>query len=256
MTEAESWSIVQVAQISGVTSRTLRHYGEIGLLPPAYIGANGYRYYRQEQLLRLQQILVLRELDVPLSAIAEAIDSDPDTVVALRRHHGRLLAERDRLDRLANTVARTIADLEKKAGDPAPEVNRPANLFEGIDGSRYEDEARERWPEEFGSAQRFVATLTPDATARMGREMTAAMIRLAQFMAAGRPVADPFVQAEIDGHYRWICRFSRLTAGAYTNLGRMYVDDERFRSKFERIAIGMAEYQRDAMAEYARTRLR
>lgn len=65
-----AWSITAVAKMSGVTSRTLRHYDEIGLLPPAWIGGNGYRYYEDEQLLRLQQILVLRELGVGLSEIA------------------------------------------------------------------------------------------------------------------------------------------------------------------------------------------
>ena len=59
--------------MSGVTSRTLRHYHEIGLLDPAYVGANGYRYYEVEQLLRLQQILLLRELGVGLGEIADAI---------------------------------------------------------------------------------------------------------------------------------------------------------------------------------------
>ncbi|MEU6713733.1 MerR family transcriptional regulator [Nonomuraea sp. NPDC046802] len=52
-----AWSIAQVAQMSGVTSRTLRHYDEIGLLPPARVGGNGYRYYEEDQLLRLQQVL-------------------------------------------------------------------------------------------------------------------------------------------------------------------------------------------------------
>lgn len=58
-----SWSIQQVARVPGVTARTLRYYDEIGLLRPADVGANGYRYYDREQLLRLQQILLLRELD-------------------------------------------------------------------------------------------------------------------------------------------------------------------------------------------------
>ena len=134
-----AWSIAEVARMSGVTSRTLRHYDGIGLLAPAYVGGNGYRYYEVEQLLRLQQILLLRELGLGLSEIADAIGSQPGTVEALRRHHARLLAERDRLGVLARTVARTIAELE--GGDPVtqPKINRPENLFEGFDPSAYED---------------------------------------------------------------------------------------------------------------------
>ncbi|MGB3437424.1 MAG: MerR family transcriptional regulator [Actinophytocola sp.] len=78
-----AWSIAQVAKMSKVTSRTLRHYDEIGLLPPAWVGGNGYRYYEQEQLLRLQQILVMRELGVGLDAIKEIVQQGRDRVEVL-----------------------------------------------------------------------------------------------------------------------------------------------------------------------------
>ena len=135
-----SWSIAQVAQMSGVTSRTLRHYDDIGLLilKPAYVGDNGYRYYEEPELLRLQQILVLRGLGLALGDIAAAVDSEPDTLAALKRQHIRLLGERNRMARMAETVARTIADLEGRP-DMTDKINRPENLFEGFDASRYED---------------------------------------------------------------------------------------------------------------------
>jgi DNA-binding transcriptional MerR regulator len=249
-----SWSIAQVAQMSGVTSRTLRHYDDIGLLKPAYVGDNGYRYYEERELLRLQQILVLRELGLPLSDIAAAVDSEPDTLAALKRQHIRLLGERNRVTRMAETVARTIAELEGSA-EMATKINRPENLFEGFDGSQYEDEARERWPADFEKSQRYVATLTQEDTDRMGREMTAAMVRMAELMAAGTPVDDPAVQAEIHSHYQGMCRFWTPNKPAYKGLGNMYVDDERFKANYLRIAEGLAEYQRDAMVVYADERL-
>lgn len=97
------WPISEVARMSGVTARTLRHYDEIGLLPPARIGSNGRRHYEEHQLLLLQQILVLRALDVGLPEIGRVLADQVDTVEALRGHHLRLLAERDRLDTLAAT---------------------------------------------------------------------------------------------------------------------------------------------------------
>ncbi|WP_455569488.1 MerR family transcriptional regulator, partial [Streptomyces smyrnaeus] len=75
-----AWSIADVARMSGVTSRTLRHYDQIGLLPPAWIGSNGHRYYEQAELLRLQQILLMRELDVGLREIRAVLDSQVDQV--------------------------------------------------------------------------------------------------------------------------------------------------------------------------------
>jgi len=250
-----AWSIVEVARMSGVSSRALRHYDEIGLLPPAHIGANGYRYYEQAELLRLQQILLLRELGVGLAEIAKILDNQRDPVQALRAHHQRLLAERDRLAALAETVARTIDQLHAEGDGAMPRINRPENLFEGFDPSAYEDEARQRWPEEYERSRRFTDSLTPQDTERLQREMTAAMIRMAELMAAGEPVDSAAVQAEIDAAYHGVCRFWTPDAAAFKGLGRMYVEDERFKANYDRIADGLAEFYRDAMAWYADTRL-
>lgn len=108
-----SWSIQQVARMSGVTARTLRHYDDIGLLPPSEVGANGYRYYDRGQLLRLQHILLLRELGMDLATIRAVVDEQRDPAETLRAHHRRLLDEREHLDRLAHTVTVTIDKLEQ-----------------------------------------------------------------------------------------------------------------------------------------------
>ncbi|MFE5709621.1 MerR family transcriptional regulator [Streptomyces sp. NPDC056501] len=127
------WPIKEVARMTGVTARTLRHYGEKGLLPPARTGASGRRYYEEYQLLRLQQILVLRALGIGVPEIGRILSEQVDKVDALRGHHQRLLAERDRLDTLASTVSRTIAELEQSRKDGNPmTIHRPENLFEGV----------------------------------------------------------------------------------------------------------------------------
>ncbi|WP_034264474.1 MerR family transcriptional regulator [Actinospica robiniae] len=250
-----AWSITEVAKFSGLTSRTLRHYDEIGLLPPAFVGANGYRHYGEDELLRLQRIMVLRELGLPLPRIAEVLDAQTDRVEALREHLRMLLAERDRLSRLAATVARTIGELEDETGGRAVGIQRPENLFEGFDDTQYADEARERWPAQFARSQAYAATLSEQDKQEMGRENTAAMIRMAELMAAGTPVEDPAVLDETDRHYRFIARFWTPDAAAYKCLGLMYVDDERFTATYDRIAVGLAAYYRDAMAAYADARL-
>lgn len=127
-----SWSIQQVARTSGVTARTLRYYDEIGLLRPARVGSGGYRYYEREQLLRLQQILLLRELGLDLATIGGVVDAEHDPVEALRRHHHRLLDERARLQQLAGTVAATIKHLEEGTDMPAE------NMFEAMTPERAE----------------------------------------------------------------------------------------------------------------------
>ena len=108
-------TVKQLAALSGVTVRTLHHYDDIGLLRPACVGANGYRYYGRGELLRLQQILFHRELGVPLSAIAELLDlQGGDQIGVLRQHREKLEAERERYRVLIETIDRTIADLNKE----------------------------------------------------------------------------------------------------------------------------------------------
>ncbi len=251
-----AWSIADVARMSGVTSRTLRHYDEIGLLPPAWIGGNGHRHYEEAELLRLQQILLMRELGLGLREIGDVLDNQLDQVEALRAHHQRLLTERDRLDTLARTVSRTIAELQKEQdGSDMTKINRPEKLFEGFDASRHESKARDKWPQEWEQSKRYADTLTAEDHERMQRETTAQMVRMAEFMAVDIPVTDPAVQAEVDAHYQGICRFWTPNAAAFKGLGQTYVDDQQWRSAYDRIAEGLAEYQRDAMAAYADARL-
>lgn len=250
-----SWSISEVARHSGLTARTLRHYDEIGLLKPAFVTANGYRHYEREELLRLQQILVLRELGVALPEVGRILDAQTDRLEALRGHHRRLLAERDRLAVLVATVERTIGDLEREKTGATVEMNRPENLFEGFDDAQYADEARERWPEQYEESRRHADLLTAEDKARMGRENTAAMIRMAELMAAGASVDDEAVQQEMHTHYVGMCRLWTPDARSFRCVGQMYVDDERFTATYDKIAVGLAGYYRDAMAVYADTRL-
>ena len=136
-----------------------------------------------------------------------------------------------------------------------PQINRPENLFEGFNPADYEDEARERWPEQFEQAQAVAQAAAPEQVTADQQEITARMIRMAELMTAGKPAADPEVQAEVDRHFRWVAPHWTPTAQSYRGLGQLYVDDERFRVSYEQIAPGLAAYQRDAMTVYARDRL-
>jgi len=80
-----AYTVKQLAQLAGVSIRTLHHYDEIGLLTPPVIGANGYRYYDERSALRLQSILFYRDLEFSLEAIEAVLDRpDFDALTALR----------------------------------------------------------------------------------------------------------------------------------------------------------------------------
>ncbi|MFJ8017357.1 MerR family transcriptional regulator [Streptomyces sp. NPDC096339] len=250
------WPIAEVARMSGVTARTLRHYDEIGLLPPARIGAGGHRYYGERQLLLLQQILVLRALGVGLPEIGRILAEQVDEVEALRGHHRRLLAERDRLDALAGTVSRTIAELEqsRKDGRLMTAINRPENLFEGVLPSQYEETLRD-FPEHVVEVGRRVASMSPEEVEAGQRERTAQMIRLAEFRAAGLSADAEPVQAEIDAQYRALNSLRAVSTEEYRVIGRSCVDNEAWRAAYEAIAPGLAAYQRDAIEAYVTSTL-
>jgi DNA-binding transcriptional MerR regulator len=90
-----AYTVKELAKISGVTVRTLHWYDEVGLLKPAYHGSNGYRYYEEEELLVLQQLLFFRELGFTLKQIQRVLGrSDFDKMVALRYSASPLLEKR------------------------------------------------------------------------------------------------------------------------------------------------------------------
>jgi DNA-binding transcriptional MerR regulator len=243
------WDIGEVARLSGVTSRTLRHYDAIGLLEPAGVDRGGRRLYGRAELERLQEVLVLRELGVDLATIAEVL-ADGARVEHLRAHLARLEAERDRFDRLADAVRRTIASLEEGEEMPADE------LYRGFDNSRYETEARERWGDAaVDSSNARWAALGDEGRARFWARSRANTLALAEAMRDGVPVADVRTQDLVAEHYELICVFWTPTAEAYEALGQGYVDDARFAATYDAVAPGLAGYLRDAMAVYARERL-
>ncbi|MGW1340871.1 MerR family transcriptional regulator [Kribbella sp. NPDC002412] len=247
-----AWSIAEVARASGVTSRTLRHYHSIGLLAPARTAPNGRRYYEQEQLLRLQQILLLRDLGLSLDVVAEVIEhrSSQDTIEVLARHKEWLLREQLRLGQLVRTVDSTIENL-RKGGEMSPE-----KVFEGFEHNPYEAEARERWGDEAvdASYERMRGWSEADAEkARTG--YTRVHEGLAALKAKGTDVVELSVQELIQLHYEVTCLFWTPARTAYKNLGQMYVDDERFRQNIGSGDDALVEYLRDAMAVYADNRL-
>ena len=129
--------------MSGVSVRTLHHFDEVGLLKPACVGANGYRYYGRDELLRLQQILFHRELGFALDEIGKVLDApDFDRKQALRAHRERLAADARRYRRLVRTIDETLAALEGETSmdekgiyagfdfDPEKQAAREARLVE------------------------------------------------------------------------------------------------------------------------------
>lgn len=247
------WSVQQVARAAGTTSRTLRHYDDIGLLLPSRVGTNGYRYYDEDALVRLQRILLLRDLGLALTTIAEVLDGEQDAAAALRTHLDVLVQERDRLDRRIASVRTT---LEKREGGRALMAEE---MFDGFDHTRYRDEVVSRWGRDaWASGDRWWRSLDGAGKAAFQREGDEVAAAYGAAHAAGTPVDDAHVQEVVRRHYEWIAaswQGTRPTAEAFTGLGAMYVDDPRFTAFYDRHGEGTAAYVRDAMTVYAQRQL-
>ena len=239
-----AYSIKQIADLAGVTTRTIRYYDQIGLLAPIQIGGNGYRYYDRGSLLRLQQIMFYRELDVPLQDIL-IIMSRPDfnPLDAMEKHRSALLNRRQRLDRLIHTIDQTIHTLK---GESQMKENE---IFEGFDESQYEEEARQRWGNTaaYAESQKRWGAYFADEKAAIkaeGQEITRRMVGGDERVRAD----DPQIQAAIADYMSYINRyFYAIDKTILRNLSDMWVADPRFAVNYERIRKGGAAFVREAV---------
>lgn len=239
-----AYTIKEIADLAGVTTRTMRYYDEIGLLSPASMGENGYRYYDEGSLLRLQQILFFRELDVPLKDI-QLIMSRPDfnLLRTLEKHRSALQRRAKRLDELIYTIDQTIATI---TGDW---VMTAKDYFGGFDESQYEEEARERWGDtpQYAESQKKWACYSKEQKEAIKAEGG----RLTERMVTRNPNAspdDPAVQATIGEYHAYINKyFYTCEVGFLRGLADGWVADARFASNFEKMRAGGAEFVREAV---------
>jgi DNA-binding transcriptional MerR regulator len=238
------YSIKEIAEMAGVTTRTLRYYDQLGLLKPASLGSNGYRYYDRGSLLRLQQILFYRELDVPLKDI-QFIITRPNfqPLNALKSHRDALHNKSQRLDRVIQTIDRTIDSLE---GDT--NMN-DQELFSGFDESRYEKETRELWGNtpKFEESQKKWSSFSKDQQEEIKKEGE----RISRRMVTDHPdpqPSDPGVQAAIEDYYNYLNKyFFNCEVEFLRGLADMWVQDPRFAVNYERIREGGAAFVREAV---------
>ncbi|MET9542069.1 MerR family transcriptional regulator [Streptomyces sp. NPDC006553] len=244
------WSIQEIAKKAGTTSRTLRHYGDRGLLEPSRIGANGYRYYDQAALVRLQRILLLRELGLSLPAIAEVLAGQRDTSAALRTHLALLEQERERIGRQIASVRTTLHKTENGEELMADEV------FDGFDHTVYEQEVTERWGRDaYEKSDRWWRSLT-DAQKKAFMDEQAGIARdFAQALKDGLAAGSDAVQEIARRQVAWLSTATTPTKEYVIGLGRMYVDDPRFTANYDKHGEGTAVLVRDAMEIYAERNL-
>lgn len=245
----EGYTVRQLARMAGVSVRTLHHYDQIELLKPSSRTAAGYRLYGEAELLRLQQILFFKELDVPLDQIRRILDDPGFDQVGALEDHRRLLRQRaERLARLLKTIDRTIQRLTEEDVEMTDE-----ELYEGFtkeDIERYKREAREMYdPALVAESERRVRRMSRaqwQAIRAEGDEVTRALAGLTD-----RDPGDPEVQQWVARWHAWIEHFYPASAEVFRGLGRLYAEHDEFRKTYDRYRPGLSDFLRQAMAYYA-----
>lgn len=248
-------TVTEVARISGVSVRTLHHYDQIGLLKPAFTGQNRYRHYGQDELLRLQQILLHRELGIPLGEIGAILDAPGfDRLEALRQQRDRLSEEAKRYAQLVRTIDRTIASLE---GDRAM---RNADLYKGISPDKQAE--YEAWlveqlggdmPERIALSKRKYESRTETEKQQLNQELHDMEQGLAEGLRRGVPMGSPSLDPLLGRHRAWVSRMwgKPCPPEAYAGLADLYLSHPDFIARYETIEPGFAEYLSGSMKVYA-----
>ncbi|QDA26287.1 MerR family transcriptional regulator [Paenibacillus polymyxa] len=252
-----AYTVKEVSNLSGISVRTLHYYDEIGLLKPHHTGNNGYRYYEQEQLLRLQQIMVYRELDLPLSEIGNVLEQTKEQKAeVLQVHRANIEAKVFRLHTLLQTIDETVAHLKGE------QTMEPGQMYQGFNPEKQEMYERDL-TERYGSQVEEKVQESKTATTNWSKEdyldsqAEADQIHreLAEAMNKGLKHNSAEVQALIRRHLQWVSRFYTPTAEIYSGLGDLYVEHEDFSKMYEGYHSGLAEYLRDGMKELAKREL-
>ena len=249
------YTVRRLAQMSGVSARTLRYYDQIGLLTPARESTNGYRIYGKAQVERLQQILFSRELDLPLGEIGRILDApDYRPEDALESHLSLLIQEKDRLEHLIGNLTSTIGALKGET------VMSDCERFDGFrqkllddNESAYGAEIRRKYGDKAINASYARIRGMSEETWRHAcalREEYESLLKEAY--ERGDPTAETAWRA-CDLHRQWLCLFWKegsYSKAAHRGMGELYVADPRFTAYYDRISPGCAAFFGEALQSY------
>lgn len=245
------YSIRELSQLSGVTTRTLRWYDEIGLLKPSRIAQSGYRFYGPEQVDRLQNILFYRALGVELAQIGEILSAPGfDRISALRSHLQGLKERRMEIDRLIESVQDTIYAEERN------EIMSDKKKFEALkrkaieeNEKAYGQEIREKYGDaEIDAGNAAMMKVTSEQYAEWNETGEEIQRRLEAAVQAGVSPESEEGKAIVGLHKRWLTVASHgYDAARHRGIAELYVMDERFAAYYDKQVKGCARFLRDAV---------
>ncbi len=240
-------TVKKLSRLAGITPRTLHYYDEIGLLKPTRVGDNGYRYYGEESLLRLQQILLYRQLDMPLDSIKKIMGRrDFDVLSALESHKAELHKRVSQMERLIVTVEDTILHLKGKK-----EMSQK-QLFEAFSEEQqaeYEQEAMRLYdPEIVKASNQKWRRYTAADKQRIGEEGNAVYQNF--LLAIPKGPASAEAQACVKAWRKHMDYFWTPDDEQLLGLADLYNENPKFKANFDKVDPRLAAFVREAVKVY------
>ena len=237
--------IKEFAAAVGVSIRTLHYYDEKGILKPAYVDKQtGYRFYDENSLLRMQEILFYRELDFSLKSISEILSSpDYDKTKALTGQKKLLILKKERLERLISAIDGAV---------------RGENIMKAFDNSEFQKhkaEAKEKWgnTDAYKEYEEKTKSYSSDKQNSLTDEMNRIFSEVAVCLKNGNAPDSDEAQNLVKTLQNHITEnYYNCTNEILAGLGMMYVADERFRNNIDKHASGTAEFISKAIKIYCK----
>ncbi len=246
------YKISEVAKLSGVSVRMLHHYDNIGLLIPSEKSDKNYRLYSDEDVKRLYQILIFKELEFSLKEIKNILDDENfDREKALRLQRELIVEKRKRMDNILNSIDEVIDNLE---GDKAMS-NKDFKAFSYEEIKKHEEKYKEETEKRYGKSNAYkecndkTGKYSKNDWENISKEADEIYKKLAGLM--DRQLEDTEVQDLVDQWRNHISKnYYNCTIDIFRGLALMYVADERFTKNIDKYKDGLAQFLSDAMNVY------
>ncbi len=242
-----AYTVHEVAKLSGVTIKTLYHYQKIGLLMPERIAENGYRYYGDKELERLQQILFYRELDFPLEKIKAAMQNEPSRLRCLCEQKTLLMARQQRTGSILHTLEEAIVYAEKGA------IMSKEKMFSGLNQKEWEAalEPQNEYLREKYDHSIDTSAIDADDMNESANEAAEFIHSMANALRNGVGVNAEEVRSAVGKHIQFMQRSMKIDAQGFVAQSKFLMTDEFHRQMLEAQQTGLSYYICCAAESYA-----
>ncbi len=246
------YTVKQLADLAGITIRTLHHYDKIGLLSPSSHTKKGYRLYEEKDLIQLQQILFFKELEFSLDEIKRMMHTDNFNLMQALKDQKKLMRlKKHRMDKLLQSIDTTINSMKKNQKLSPQELYDP---FNDDDVKQYQQEVKERWgkTDAYKQSMQRVKKMSKEQMEKIKADQKQNEEMIASLMEQGPE--NQAVQEQIEIHYKGINQFYDCSLDMYQNLADMYVSDPRFTAHYDKTKPELAKFMQKAITIYIKNR--